>query len=269
VNRTCQFGLLARASRLHTHESLFARPSRPLKPGIESTIKNFSTATSSISPAAARVIPFATFIAFIILESLTGEWLRSYGLDTRWLYVARAITVGLLLLLLWRHYTELQERVGLTGKNIVIASVTGIVVFVLWINLDFSWATLGQPAAFDPVASSQGGLDWTLVFFRLLGLAIIVPVMEELFWRSYLLRRVTQHDFLALDPRAAGIFSIIICSVLFASEHHQWFAGLLAGLAYTLVYMHGRNLWLPIISHAVTNAALGCWILITQQWQFW
>ncbi len=238
-------------------------------PGIESTIEISSKAATIISPAAARVIPFATFIAFIVIESLGGEWLRSNGIDTRWLYGTRAFTVGLLLLLLWRHYTELHERVGINGRNIAIASVTGIVVFVLWINLDVPWAMLGQPAVFDPVASTDGGLDWTLVFFRLLGLAIVVPVMEELFWRSYLLRRVRQADFLALDPRAAGIFSIIICAVLFASEHQQWLAGLLAGLAYTLVYMHGRNLWLPIISHTVTNAALGCWILITQQWQFW
>jgi CAAX prenyl protease-like protein len=232
-------------------------------------ISIFLKSATRITPAAARVIPFATFIFFIVLESLAGEWLRSQGLDTRWLYCIRAITVGFLLLVLWRHYTELHDYSGITGWQIVVASVTGLFVFVLWINLDFSWATVGQPATFDPTVSQGQGLDWTLVFFRLLGLAIIVPIMEELFWRSYLLRRVDAHDFLAHAPRKASIYAIMICAALFASEHHQWLAGLFAGLAYTLVYIHSCNLWLPIISHTITNAALGCWILVTGQWRFW
>ncbi|MDP1619732.1 MAG: CAAX prenyl protease-related protein, partial [bacterium] len=128
----------------------------------------------------------------------------------------------------------------------------------------------GQPARFNPTLSQGGAeLDWALVFFRLLGMVIIVPVMEELFWRSYLLRRIDAEDFLARDPRRASVYAILICTVLFASEHHQWFAGLLAGLVYALVYIRGRNLWLPIISHTVTNAALGWWILATDHWQFW
>jgi CAAX prenyl protease-like protein len=222
-----------------------------------------------VSPAVARIIPFATFIAFIVLESIAGEWLRSKGLDTRWLYAARAIIVGLLLLTFWRHYTELHDYSRITIGSAAIAVIAGIVVFVLWINLDQSWAMVGQPATFDPTLSQGGGFDWIIVFFRLLGLAVVVPVMEELFWRSYLLRRIDAHDFLCHDPAKAGIYAILISAVLFASEHNQWLAGLIAGLAYTLVYMYSRNLWLPIISHTATNAALGWWILATGQWQFW
>lgn len=222
-----------------------------------------------ITPAAARVIPFAVFIAFIVLESMAGEWLRAGGLDTRWLYGARAVTVGFLLLVFWRHYAELHTCAGITGRKAAVAGAAGILVFVLWINLDQSWAMVGQPATFDPTLPQGQGVDWTLVFFRLLGLAVVVPIMEELFWRSYLLRRVDAQDFLAHDPGRVSIYAIAICAVLFASEHNQWLAGLIAGLIYTLVYMHGRNLWLPIISHAITNVALGWWILATNQWQFW
>lgn len=227
------------------------------------------TSARSVNQAAVRIIPFATFIAFIMLESLAGEWLRSKGLDTRWLYGARAVTVGCLLLVFWRHYTELHHCAGISGRQIIAAITAGIVVFVLWINLDQSWATTGQPAAFNPTLSQSAELDWMLVFFRLLGLAIIVPVMEELFWRSYLLRRIDALDFLTGNPGKASVYAILISAALFASEHSQWFAGLIAGLIYTVVYMRTRNLWLPIISHAVTNAALGWWILATNQWQFW
>lgn len=228
------------------------------------------TSAKFINPATVRIIPFATFIFFIMLGSAAGEWLQSKGFDTRWLYGARAVTVGFLLIFFWKHYVELHNGSGVSIKNAAIAMATGMLVFVLWINLDAPWATISQPAiTFDPTSSQSPGLDWTLIFFRLLGMAIVVPVMEELFWRSYLLRRVDAYDFLARDPRKSGIFAILICSAVFASEHNQWFAGLIAGLIYTAVYMHGRNLWLPIISHATTNAALGWWILATGQWQFW
>jgi CAAX prenyl protease-like protein len=222
-----------------------------------------------ITPASARIIPFAAFVAFMVAESLAGEWLRSLGMDTRWLYAARAVMVGMLLLAFWNHYTELHQFTGITGGQVAGAVATGAAVFVLWINLDQTWATVGTPVMFDPSAPDGGELDRTLVFFRLLGLAFVVPVMEELFWRSYLLRRVDAEDFAARDPGKAGAMAIVVCAALFASEHNQWLAGLIAGLAYTFVYMSSRNLWLPVISHAVTNGALGCWILATGQWQFW
>lgn len=226
-------------------------------------------AEKSVNHAAVRVIPFAAFIGFIVLESVAGEWLRSKGFDTRWLYGARAVVVGLLLVFYWRHYTELHSFSAISARQTLLAIAAGIAVFVLWINLDQPWATTGQPATFDPTVSQNADLDLVLVFFRLLGMAVIVPVMEELFWRSYLLRRIDKLDFLSGNPGKASVYAILISAALFASEHNQWFAGLLAGLIYTLVYMRTKNLWLPVISHAVTNAALGCWILVTGEWKFW
>ena len=121
----------------------------------------------------------------------------------------------------------------------------------------------------DPTLPDGSGFDWVFVFFRLIGLIVIVPVMEELFWRSFLLRWLDRHDFLTYDPRKVSVRAMLLCAVLFASEHNLWFAGLLAGLVYGLVYVRSSNLWLPIVSHATTNAALAWWILATGHWQFW
>ena len=232
-------------------------------------MENSSTSPALVSPAAARIIPFAVFIGFIALQSAAGERLLSMGMDTGWFYPARTIVVALLLLAFWRHYSELHDFAGVTGQRILVAFAAGVGVFLLWINLDFSWAALGKPSAFDPTLPDGSGLAWGFVSFRLLGLAVVVPVMEELFWRSFLLRWVDKQDFLASDPRKVSLRAVILCSLLFASEHNLWLAGLLAGLVYSLVYMRGGNLWLPIISHATTNAVLGWWILTNKQWQFW
>jgi CAAX prenyl protease-like protein len=46
-------------------------------------------------------------------------------------------------------------------------------------------------------------------------------------------------------------------------------AAVVAGLAYALLYVRTGKLWVPVIAHAVTNGALGIWVLATRQWAFW
>jgi hypothetical protein len=104
---------------------------------------------------------------------------------------------------------------------------------------------------------------------RLAGAALVVPLMEELFWRSFLLRWVQSQQFLDLAPVQIGLRAILISSVLFGLEHNLWLAGIVAGLAYAWLYRASGNLWPPIIAHAITNLILGVWVLSTGNWQFW
>ena len=62
---------------------------------------------------------------------------------------------------------------------------------------------------------------------------------------------------------------ILITTVLFAIEHDTWLAGAIAGIAYNLLYMRSGNLWVPILSHAVTNCLLGIWIIYAGAWHLW
>jgi CAAX protease family protein len=103
----------------------------------------------------------------------------------------------------------------------------------------------------------------------LAGAVLVVPVMEELFWRSFAMRWIQDHDFLAVPPSRVGLKALGIGAVLFGLEHHLWFAGILAGLAYGWLYLRTGNLWVPILSHAVTNGLLGAWVLYTRSWEFW
>ncbi len=222
----------------------------------------------NLSGAAVRILPFAVFMCFIIAASLLPEMHAVEGTwDTRHLFTLRAVLVLALLVVFWSRYTELRE-LTLTWRQTALAVFSGMAVFVLWINLDFPWATFGETRAFEPTRA-DGGIDWTLVEFRLLGLALVVPVMEELFWRSFLMRWIDRQEFLQLPPAQVSLRAVAISSLLFASEHQLWLAGLIAGLVYGLLYVRTGNLWVPVISHTVTNAVLGAWILATGNWQFW
>ena len=223
-----------------------------------------SLAASTKKPAFARVFPFAAFIAFLVAQPLLAD-----VVDARWLVVARGLVVAALLAYFWKHYVELREAPRVPVSHWLLALAAGAAVFILWITLDADWAVMGELGdGFVPVRP-DGQLDLPLVLLRLLGLALVVPVMEELFWRSFLMRWIDRRDFLAADPRAASLVAFGVSCALFAVEHSQWFAGLIAGAAYGGLYMLSRNLWVPIVSHATTNAILGFWILATASWQFW
>jgi uncharacterized protein len=227
--------------------------------------------------AAWRIAPFAVLVALLALEQGLGASPWRDALDLRWLTVARGGIVAVVLAFGWRHYRELRERPVVRGASIgdrmsaqmAIAGVAGLAVFVLWIALDHGWAVLEtQRRGFVPL-DATGRVDPWLYALRLAGFALVVPVAEELFWRSFLLRWIDRRRFLELDPRDASFKAFALCSVLFAAEHSHWLAGLAAGMIYTGVYTKTGNLRAPIVSHAITNAALALWILATGRWAFW
>jgi CAAX prenyl protease-like protein len=220
-----------------------------------------------MNPILPRVLPFAVFIAFIAAAIPLNGVAPSLGMDPRWWYAIRIGIVTVLLAWFWRSYVELKPAGGVRRVDWAVSVVVGIVVFVLWINLNFKPLTFGDAPGFDPRA--DGAIDWGLALTRLAGATLVVPVMEELFWRSLVLRWIHKPEFLSVDPQRVGFRALLISSALFAVEHHLWFAGLLAGLAYGWLYMRTGNLWIPIASHAVTNGLLGAWVLYTGAWQFW
>jgi len=217
-------------------------------------------------PGLTRSLPFILFIGLMALEPVL-EPLLPTGFDARWLYGIRVGLVLLLLLAFWRHFSELTERTPTPGREWILGLGVGVIVFFLWINLDVKLLALGGGEGFDPRADGRVVLG--LAAARLAGATLVVPVMEELFWRSFLLRWLQHPSFLSVDPRAVGMKALLISSALFATEHRLWFAGLLAGLAYAWLYKRSGNLWVPILAHAVTNGLLGAYVLTTGSWIFW
>ena len=217
------------------------------------------------SPALARIAPFAAFVALLAAQ----PWIAAHGIDARWVNVSRGVAAASLLAFFWREYRELHVARLLPAREWLIAIATGVAVFAAWTTFDHGWAVVGSTGAGFVPLGADGRIDWTLAMLRFAALAAVVPVMEELFWRSFLLRWIDARDFLAFDPRRASLRAFALSSALFASEHSLWFAGLLAGAAYNWVYMRNGNLWAPIIAHGATNGTLGIWIIATHHWRFW
>ena len=213
----------------------------------------------------ARILPFLTYLLFIGIADLLARlgWSAS---ELRWLYGVKIGAVVVVLAIFWRQYTELKT-IRLPAPAALLALAVGVIVLLLWISLGAGWMTIGTSAGFDP--RSAGRIDWPLVALRIAGAALVVPIMEELFWRSFLLRWIDTPAFETVEPSQVTVKSVMITSVLFGFEHNLWLAGIVAGLAYSALYMRHRTIWSPILAHAVTNCLLGVWVVYTGNWSYW
>lgn len=201
---------------------------------------------------------------------LLAELLSRFGwsaYELRLLYGVKIAVVAGLLWMLRGVYVELRlpRSAGVLTWGVSVAA--GAVVFVAWISLNAGWMEIGTSAGFNP--RDDAGINWMMVVVRLTGAVLVVPLMEELFWRSFLMRWIAKHDFLAVDPARVGLKAFVISAVFFAFEHNLWLAGLLAGAVYSLLYMRSGTLWSPILAHAVTDALLGVWVIYTGNWSYW
>jgi uncharacterized protein len=221
-------------------------------------------------------LPFAVFMAVLAVRgamgepSTIGEPSASSWHDPRYWYAVQAGAAAVLLALFWRRYGELHARQLLPSlAQAGLAVAVGAAVFGAWIHLDAPWMTLGASSASFTPTNAQGELQWGLVAARVAGAVLVVPLMEELFWRSFLARWIDDAQFERVDPQALSMKAMVLSTFAFVLAHTLWLAAALAGLAYALLYRATGKLWVSVIAHAVTNALLAWWVLRTQQWQFW
>ncbi|MDR4505459.1 MAG: CAAX prenyl protease-related protein [Candidatus Scalindua sp.] len=223
-----------------------------------------------------RVFPFLLFIWFLAIERLITLLSRHYDFmqpvaeyDGYFMYPVKTVVVAVVLLLFWNRYTEVDIKQAFSWKNLSIGFVAGIVVFVLWINMDRGFAVIGRPEGDNLLLAGPPIVAYLMISFRLFGAAVVVPVFEEIFWRSFIIRYLIDPKFENVPVGKFTWPSFIISSVLFGFEHNLWLAGIVAGIAYCLVLYYTKSLGTAILSHGVTNLLLGIYVLSTGNWHFW
>lgn len=216
-------------------------------------------------PSWAYVAPFVVFMAVLSLGPTVGP----AGLEILYPFrVAATVAAGLV----WSRRV-LNFRV----RNALGSAAVGIAVFLLWIAPDLLWPGyrshwLFQNALTGPLASSLAEHHRSSAAFLLwrgAGLVIVVPVIEELFWRAWLMRYVIARRFEGISLGTYSSTGFWITAVLFAAEHGPfWDVGLVAGVAYNAWMVKSRSLGDCILAHAVTNACLGAYVLWSGRWEY-
>jgi len=215
---------------------------------------------------APRIVPFFLFIAALgVRAALAG----GPGIDLPWFYGLQAGSAGLALWYYRAHFTELRPP-ALRLRPAALAVSLGALVFLAWVAPLPGWMRLpSESPPFLPIEPATGALRWDLILLRSAGAVLVVPLMEELFWRSFLMRWIDRRDFLSFAPTQASLLAIAASSAVFALEHDFWAPALLAGFLYAGVYRVTGNLWNAVIAHATTNLLLAIWVVFTHSWSYW
>jgi hypothetical protein len=188
----------------------------------------------------------------------------------RWMYPLRTIFVLGVLLVFSRGVIELRPT-RWCGSLLV-----GAAVFAIWIAPDLLFPGYHQHRIFAMLAAGAGPVpvgarhDRFFLLFRIGGSALLVPIVEELFWRAWMMRRLVSPRFERIPLGKYTAESFWLTAVLFASEHGSyWDVGLAAGIAYNWWMLRTRSLPDCILAHAATNACLSVYVLAAGQWQYW
>ena len=216
--------------------------------------------------AQVRIAPFAVFM---LLLAVRGALPGDGTIDARWVYAIGVLLSGGVLLWFRRDYGELARQNAPTAAEASLAVVVGAIVCGLWVVLDAPWMQIGSATARFIPLDAQGRPDWPLIAVRWIGATLLVPVMEELFWRSFLMRWIESARFEAVDPHRVGLKAVVLSTFVFVLAHTLWLAAIVAGLAYAWLYRRTGRLWVAVIAHAVTNGVLGVWVVSTGRWAFW
>jgi hypothetical protein len=228
------------------------------------------------SPLLARVLPFVVFLGLTFFQGQFGE------ASKYWVYAAKTVVGAWLVWLVWPLVTEMRWKLSLP------AVVTGIGVFAVWVGLD-PWypktselfvklglsnaKTAAEQAAaiWNPhLAFGQGtALAWLFIVVRIAGSTLVVPPLEEAFYRSFLYRFIAKSDFTSVSLRQFLPVPFLVTVMFFGLAHEQWLAGVLCGAAYQWLVLRSGALGEAMTAHAITNALLGLWVAGRGAWQFW
>lgn len=217
---------------------------------------------------AAYMLPIVVFIGLLALNGVLKKIGTHFLLSSAeyWIYPTQTVICGGLVAWFWREYDFQRLR------NPIFCVFIGVAVFLLWISPQ---QFLGFPArivGFNPdIFAGRSLLYWATVVFRFLRFALVVPFVEEIFWRGFLLRFVIREDFENVPMGSFSWLSFVVVALAFGFSHSKpdWIAAIVTGALYNGVAYRTKSLSSCVLVHAITNLVLGLWIMQTKQWGFW
>lgn len=218
------------------------------------------------SPIHARVVPY------VLILLVTSFLQDAFSEPARyWIYFGKML---LGLWCIWEMRTLVPEmRWAFSWEAVGV----GVAICAVWVGLDPFYPKfellfkMGKPwnpfAAFGETSPAA----WFFFWVRTLGSALVIPPLEEVFYRSFLYRYCVRTDFEAMPLNQFHPTSFIVISLLFGFVHFQWIAGVLCGMAFQWLVLRKNRLGDAMTAHAITNFLLGLWILWKggDAWRFW
>jgi CAAX prenyl protease-like protein len=229
-------------------------------------------------PEIPRALPFLLFVG---LSSLQGKFFSG---SEYWLYAVKTLLAGGMLWALRGYIKEMKWAFSWSGLG------TGVGIAALWIGLEGLVPTLSE--LWDRAASAVTGtepkpttpdtpwnplaffadypaLGWTFLAIRVLGRSLVVPPLEEVFYRSFVYRSIAGAKFYEVPLGVWHTTAFIVTALVFGLAHPgQWLPAIVCGAAYQLLVIRKKRLGDSMLAHATTNLLISAYAIATGQWHF-
>ncbi len=219
-------------------------------------------------------------IAQLLQDKDSVEWY--WHSPEQWMYPLQTVIILASIAFWWKHYTFRP----LSGGILVLSVLTGALGIVLWILpswlydrefvREIPWLGFTSRAGdgFDPALwQDQPALYWPVVVMRFVRMTVAVALAEELFWRGFLWRTLSDpyRDFsqVPFAQRSWKSFTAVVVLIVLAHMAPDRAASLVWGVLISLLYLHTKSVGACIVAHATANLLLGLYVMKTQQWGFW
>jgi CAAX prenyl protease-like protein len=243
------------------------------EPGTRADPATRSTPTPvSEPPIWPYVLPLAGFLALTAVE---GYLPRAPGgaPSPVWYPLAYAAKLVVVSTLLWVYRGVFRDLMPWpTAGTLALAVGVGLAVASAWVGLDGRYPNLpfvgGNREGFDPSVLPPLPRGAFLAV-RMLGLVVLVPLVEELFYRSFLMRWLVDPVYTRVPIGKVTPVGLSVTTLVFAASHPEWLPALLTGLAWGWLLARTRSVSACVVSHSAANLALGVYVIARHAWKFW
>ncbi len=217
-------------------------------------------------------------------DKQSDPWTSRLGLplayrDYPLVYTAKIALSIAALWLVWPAYRQFPWRASWLSVAVGVAGV------VIWVGLGhfelerrllpaslLEWiGAAGRRSGFNPLVemADQPLAAYGFLAIRFLGLALIVPVIEEFFLRAFVMRLVIHERWSEVPFGTVNLVAVLVGTLVPMAMHPGelaascvWFSMI------TWLMVRTRNIWDCVIAHSVTNLLLGVYAVTFNQWQF-
>ena len=198
-----------------------------------SMVRRAQIGRNSTTGLLAHLLPMAVFLLF---PGTTSFFRQAHGsiwvtAPEFWIYPLQTVVCAALLFFYRRQY----DFHSLRQPWIIFAA--GLFVFLLWIAPQQFFHFPPRRTGFDPeILSGSPLVYWSSLTLRFLRLVVVVPLLEEIFWRSFLLRFLISENFKAIPFGCFSWRSFAVVTVTFAFSH-----GPCLPVRFTISWLTGRR----------------------------
>ena len=242
----------------------------------------------------AHVAPFGVFMIFQLIGQFAGEamlweheaapWYRHW--PEQLFYPIQTLATLLALLFFWQHY-ELNWSL----KWVVIGAIAGAVGIGFWLlptTLYDYWGMTGEPQTFWQGLMSfglaprkegfnpgvfDGGAYWASFLFRFLRAVVVVALVEEIFWRGFLMRFLLKMDgdYWKVPFGKPAWLSFFMITAAFTAAHASvdYLGAFIYGSVTYAFCVWSRSLLGCVVMHGVANALMGWYALTYGKFGLW